>query len=642
MLKEFGRHRYQIRMGEGFIQDCFAVQYDSNSRVYEFQILDANGIIRDTSGLSLQLVVAVGTKGVFADGSVLNAKEGLFEVILNSDQLSEYGKHEAQVKISDSTGTLQSPIFKIDIGKSIFTGAAAGTNIVIDYKKIEDARKVVEGWIEKPEQFNGKDGADGENGVDGRDGADGKDGKSFNIKDVLTSVEELEELKETAMIGDSYLINGHIYVFSENTKDFKDGGTYKGDKGDKGEQGIQGIQGPKGDVGLQGPKGDKGDKGEQGIQGAKGERGEQGIQGIQGPRGDQGIQGPQGEKGDVGKDLDIIDVFESIEQLPTNLNDDNFGDCYIVGKELYIWSSTGWLNYGELSGPAGKSAYEIAKENGFEGTESEWLESLKGESGGGSNGVVNQVTFEGTDQKINFVNPDKPESKIALNATFEPDGLGGSQLAIKPDYRVVIGGTTARDEIFKINVNNINATGTTKLSSISSSSQPFRFQCSSALNLQFGSWSDDPTLEFNKSSKLITVNPINGEGQIGSASNPFTNGYFKNSINVTSDRNKKENIQYLEDKDSKLTLKDCYEYIKNVYKPATYNLIDSSSYNKKIGIIAQDSENSNVGDLIVEKIDDNYTLNEYAHSSAIGAALKQAILEIENLKQEIEKLKVTK
>lgn len=77
-------------------------------------------------------------------------------------------------------------------------------------------------------------------------GKDGVDGKSFNIKDVLTSVEELEELKETAKIGDSYLINGRIYVFSENTRDFKDGGTYKGDKGeqgDKGDQGQQGIQG---------------------------------------------------------------------------------------------------------------------------------------------------------------------------------------------------------------------------------------------------------------------------------------------------------------------------------------------------------------------------------------------------------------
>lgn len=32
-------------------------------------------------------------------------------------------------------------------------------------------------------------------------------------------------------------------------------------------------------------------------------------------------------------------------------------------------------------GSDGKSAYEIAVEHGFEGTEEEWLESLKGEKG---------------------------------------------------------------------------------------------------------------------------------------------------------------------------------------------------------------------------------------------------------------------
>lgn len=33
------------------------------------------------------------------------------------------------------------------------------------------------------------------------------------------------------------------------------------------------------------------------------------------------------------------------------------------------------------SGKDGKSAYEIAVDNGFEGTEEQWLESLKGETG---------------------------------------------------------------------------------------------------------------------------------------------------------------------------------------------------------------------------------------------------------------------
>ncbi|GAA0234697.1 BppU family phage baseplate upper protein [Metaclostridioides mangenotii] len=619
MLKEFGRHKYQIKMGEGFIQDCFAVQYDSNSRVYEFQILDTGGAIRDVSGLSLQLVVAVGSKGVFANGTILNAKEGLFEVSLNSDQLSEYGKHEAQVKLFDSSGTLQSPIFAIDIGKSIFTGASAGTNIVIDYKKIEDARKVVEGWASNPEQFNGKDGADGKDGIDGKDG---EDGKSFNIKDVLTSVEELEELKGTAMIGDSYLINGHIYVFSENTKDFKDAGTYKGDKG------------------------------EQGAQGEKGERGEQGIQGIQGPKGDQGIQGLQGEKGDVGKDLDIIDVFESLEQLPTNLNDDNFGDCYIVGKELYIWSSTGWLNYGELSGPDGKSAYEIAKENGFEGTESEWLESLKGEGGGGSGGSVNQVTFEGADQKINFVNPDNPE----LTSVFDiyHNSNTSKTITVRPNSRDVklnIGDEIGGRYINDIVTSNLIAYNALSSNILKAMSNALVIACNknisgkSYINFRFGSSSSDPVLGLSGESKdgkyqiTLSGSSSNDATQIGTADIPFTNGYFKNSINVTSDRNKKENIHYLEDKGSKLTLKDCYDYMKNVYRPATYNLIDSNKSNKNIGIIAQDSENNNVGDLIVEKIEEHYTLNEYAHATAIGAALKQAILEIEILKQEIENLK---
>ena len=38
-------------------------------------------------------------------------------------------------------------------------------------------------------------------------------------------------------------------------------------------------------------------------------------------------------------------------------------------------------NAGALQGDPGMSAYEIAKENGYSGTETEWLDSLKGEAG---------------------------------------------------------------------------------------------------------------------------------------------------------------------------------------------------------------------------------------------------------------------
>lgn len=57
-------------------------------------------------------------------------------------------------------------------------------------------------------------------------------------------------------------------------------------------------------------------------------------------------------------------------------------------------------------GTAGKSAYEIAVENGFVGTEAEWLESLKGEDGqdgtNGRDGVNGQDGF-GTEAQYNDI-----------------------------------------------------------------------------------------------------------------------------------------------------------------------------------------------------------------------------------------------
>ncbi|KAB1852318.1 hypothetical protein F4W09_15070 [Acinetobacter tandoii] len=134
----------------------------------------------------------------------------------------------------------------------------------------------------------------------------------------------------------------------------------KGDKGDTGAQGIQGDKGDKGDVGAtgaQGIQGDKGDKGDvgatgaQGIQGVKGDKGDTGAQGIQGVKGDkgdtgaQGIQGDKGDKGDVG-----ATGAQGIQGVK--------GD----------------------TGAQGKSAYEVAVDNGYNGTEKDWLTSQSGNS----------------------------------------------------------------------------------------------------------------------------------------------------------------------------------------------------------------------------------------------------------------------
>lgn len=69
-----------------------------------------------------------------------------------------------------------------------------------------------------------------------------------------------------------------------------------GPKGDKGDQGLQGEPGPRGDQGERGPKG------ETGSQGSRGEKGDRGDVGPQGPRGETGDRGEQGEKGQTGQD----------------------------------------------------------------------------------------------------------------------------------------------------------------------------------------------------------------------------------------------------------------------------------------------------------------------------------------------------
>ncbi|GIN71134.1 hypothetical protein J14TS2_16090 [Bacillus sp. J14TS2] len=93
--------------------------------------------------------------------------------------------------------------------------------------------------------------------------------------------------------------------------------------------------------------------GVEGPQGEKGNPGPQGEPGIQGEPGVDGEQGPQGEPGTAGKDG---------EQGPK-------GD----------------------PGADGKSAYDIAVEKGFEGTDEDWLESLKGPKG--DPGFINEDQY---------------------------------------------------------------------------------------------------------------------------------------------------------------------------------------------------------------------------------------------------------
>ena len=195
----------------------------------------------------------------------------------------------------------------------------------------------------------GDTGPRGDTGATGATGDTGATGTGITIKGSYNSYEELIHYHPTGNPGDSYLVNGSLYVWNGNT--WENVGNIKGDKGDTGERGVKGdtgdtgVKGDTGDTGASGPqgiKGDtgaaftfddftpeqlaslKGDTGDTGKTGAKGDTGATGATGNTGSKGDTGDTGPKGDTG-VGSDEEAgwklpVDEIRTTNTLPTGIS----------------------------------------------------------------------------------------------------------------------------------------------------------------------------------------------------------------------------------------------------------------------------------------------------------------------------------
>lgn len=230
-IKDFGKQQYKITMGDSYIQDCFAVQNDTNSREFEFQVLDINGQIKNISGLTLKLAVDTGFgQVVICDGVITDSANGIFTVGLTTEQLKISGEKKAQIMMVEGNKNLRSKIFKINISESIFEGGSYGKNLILDFSEFAKMVKKVDEWIANPETLKGPKGEQGIQGVPGPPGPKGDRGlRGEKGQDGTVTFESLTPAQKLEI---------------------------KGDKGDRGEQGLPGPQG------LKGPKGDKGDPGQ--------------------------------------------------------------------------------------------------------------------------------------------------------------------------------------------------------------------------------------------------------------------------------------------------------------------------------------------------------------------------------------------
>ena len=145
-------------------------------------------------------------------------------------------------------------------------------------------------------------------------GPTGPRGKGLEILGNYNSLDDLKKEHPTGTNGDTYLVNGELYIWDENTNDWIDVGNIKGPAGDTETfiigNTITGEEGTKAQV-IDTKKGlehtleftiPKGDKGEKGDMGPKGEIG------PTGPKGDTGPTGPAGtyEKNPAGYDAVIF------------------------------------------------------------------------------------------------------------------------------------------------------------------------------------------------------------------------------------------------------------------------------------------------------------------------------------------------
>jgi hypothetical protein len=149
-----------------------------------------------------------------------------------------------------------------------------------------------------------------------------------------------------------------------------------------------------GPVGPTGPQGIQGVQGVQGITGPQGELGPQGNDGLQGPVGPTGPQGATGETGLVWQgewsSSTEYEIYDGVSyngsgyiaiQSGTNQTPSSSPSSWKLLVSKGDTGATGATGATGETGIDGLSAYEVAVEDGFLGTEQEWLDSLVGPTG---------------------------------------------------------------------------------------------------------------------------------------------------------------------------------------------------------------------------------------------------------------------
>lgn len=322
-------------------------------------------------------------------------------------------------------------------------------------------------------------------GKQGLPGQDGKDGTGINI---IGELQSEDDLPAVGAPGDAYMINGDLYVWQDNLNVWKNVGPIRGPEGKSAfkiavENGFEGTM-------------------QEWIESLKGE---------QGPRGPEGPRGLSGQDGKDGTGVNIIGELPSENDLPSVGAP---GDAYMIAGDLYVWqnNSNTWKNVGPIRGPQGKSAYDIAVENGFEGTMEEWIVSLKGEQGiTGPKGDPGEKGEPGQDADLTEVTEQLEQMKTKVDNSWKKGAYNDTNIDNLGKHSVTkIFSITANDwksstnvEFFQITIPIVNFSGVLKLTYATSSGHS---QAKGGAEVLFNIAKFTDTMHYH-SKEIISISP---------------------------------------------------------------------------------------------------------------------------------------
>ncbi|MCM1324399.1 MAG: hypothetical protein NC218_09620 [Acetobacter sp.] len=241
---------------------------------------------------------------VAADGTLLFTGSGVGASAYEIAQEHGYTGTEAEwlesLKGANGTSfTIAGTYESEDALKAAHPTGTAGQAYLIDgslfvwvNNKWEDA-----GYIQGPQGIQGIQGDIGPKGEKGEKGEKGDTGTSIKILGSYTSADALKGEQVSGELGDSYLVNGDLYVWNGTTWE--------------------------------------------------------NVGNISGPKGDKGDQGEKGEKGDTGTSVTILGSYMTAAELRAAHPAGSIGQSYLVNGALYVWNGSDWEDVGYLQGPRG-------------------------------------------------------------------------------------------------------------------------------------------------------------------------------------------------------------------------------------------------------------------------------------------------